>query len=113
MKKILIGLGVAAAALSAAPANARQYSTTIKCSGYRNGQCVAWNRLTKEQARDIGVGFVFPQGYTYTDVTSLPQPVVTQYHLSPSGHYVYSNGYVYVVDPSTYAVTRVITVPGQ
>ena len=111
MKKILIGLGVAAAAVSAVPANAREYSKTIKCSGWRNGQCVAWNRLTVEQARHIGVGFVFPQGYTYTDVSGIPQPVVTEYHLTPDQRYVYSNGYVYVVDPKSYAVTKVITVP--
>ena len=113
MRKILTGLAVAAVALGALPANAREYSTVIKCSGYRNGQCVAWNRLTLEQARHIGVGFVFPQGYTYTDVSALPQSVVTEYHLSPDSRYVYSNGYVYVVDPKSYAVTRVITVPAQ
>ena len=113
MRKILTGLAIAAVALGAVPASAREYSTVIKCSGYRNGQCVAWNRLTKEQARDIGVGFVFPQAYTYTDVSALPQTVVTANHLSPDGRYVYSNGYVYVVDPKSYAVTQVITVPAQ
>ena len=30
------------------------------------------------------------------------------YHLDPNDRYVYSNGYIYVVDPTTYAVTRVI-----
>ena len=113
MRKIFTGLAVATVAVSAVPANARHYSTVIKCSGYRNGQCVAWNRLTVEQARDIGVGFVFPQTYTYTDASGLPQSVVTEYHLGPDSRYVYSNGYVYVVDPKSYAVTRVITVPPQ
>jgi hypothetical protein len=112
MIRALLALGAATAALTAVPAAARQYSNTIKCSGYRDGQCVAWNRLTREQARDINVGFVFPNNYSYTAFNTLPQPVVTQYHLSPDERYVSTNGYIYVVDPSNYTVTRVITVPG-
>jgi hypothetical protein len=111
MSKILMSLAVAAVAAAAVPAGAREYSTVIKCSGYRNGQCVAWNRLTKEQARDINVGFVFPKDYTYTQFSAIPQPVVTQYKLSPDARYVSTDGYVYVVDPTTYAVTKVITTP--
>lgn len=111
MTKALLALAGAAVALSSVPVAARTYSNVIKCSGWRNGQCVAWNRLTNSQAHDIGVGYVFPQNYTYVDVNGLPQTVVTQYHLTPSDRYVYSNGYVWVVDPTTYAVTRVITVP--
>jgi hypothetical protein len=34
--------------------------------------------------------------------------VVTYYHLGTNERYVYSDGYIYVVDPSTYAITRVI-----
>jgi len=113
MTRTLLALGAAAVALTAVPAGARQYSTVIKCSGYRNGQCVAWNRLTKEQARDIGVGFVFPKDYTYTQFNTIPQTVVTQYSLSPDARYVSTDGYIYVVDPNSYAVTKVITVPGS
>ena len=55
------------------------------------------------------VGYVFGQTYAYTPVARmLPQPVVTYYKLDSNGRYVYSDGYVYVVDPTTYAVTRVI-----
>lgn len=102
-----------AAGLSAAPADARRYSNVIKCSGWRNGQCVAWNRLTVGQVRRIRIGYVFPKNYTYTDFSTLPQAVVTQYSLSPDERYVYSNGHIWVVDPDTYAVTRVITVPSD
>ena len=99
----------AAVALTGVAANARQYSNVIQCSGYRNGQCVAWNRLTKEQAAKITVGTVFGPNYTYySEFSTLPQTVVTQYHLAPTNRYVMSNGYIYVVDPTTYAVTQVI-----
>ena len=113
MKLAFLTIGAAAVALSAAPAASRQYSSVIKCSGWRGSECVAWNRLTLKQTRKIGVGFVFPQNYTYTEVSALPQSVVTQYSLTQGERYVYINGYLYVVDPKTYAVTRVIQVPGQ
>jgi hypothetical protein len=108
MKSILV-LGAAAVAFTAMPAEARQYSNTIACSGWRNGQCVAWNRLTKKQAAEVAVGTVFGPNYTYyAPYSSIPQTVVTQYHLSPDYRYVTADGYVYVVDPHTYAVTQVI-----
>ena len=109
MTKTILLLGAGAAALAGATANARQYSNTIACSGWRNGQCVAWNRLTKGQAREVAVGTVFGPNYTYySPYSSIPQTVVTQYHLSPDYKYVSADGYVYVVDPHTYAVTQVI-----
>ena len=108
MKSILV-LGAAAVAFTAMPGQARQYSNTIACSGWRNGQCVAWNRLTKKQAAEVAVGTVFGPNYTYyAPYSSIPQTVVTQYHLSPDYRYVTADGYVYVVDPHTYAVTQVI-----
>ena len=111
MLRTFTALAIATVALAATPAAAREYSTVIRCSGYRDGQCVAWNRLTKEQARDIGVGFVFPKDYTYTQFGTLPQTVVTQYSLNPNARYVSTDGYIYVVDPNSYAVTKVITTP--
>lgn len=112
MTKAFLALGAAAVALTAVPATARQYSSVIACSGWRNGQCVAWNRLTKEQAAKITVGTVFGPNYTYySPFSSIPQTVVTQYHLSPTYRYVTADGYTYVVDPHTYAVTQVIA-PG-
>jgi hypothetical protein len=112
-KNLLTLTGIAVAAgLAAGPVDARTYSNVIKCSGWRNGQCVAWNRLTTRQSREIQVGYVFPQNYTYTEFSALPQPLVTEYNLSPDARYVYSNGYIWVIDPHTYAVTRVIVAPG-
>lgn len=113
MTKALLALGAAAVAFSVVPASARQYSSTIACSGWRNGQCVAWNRLTLQQARKIAVGTVFGPNYTYySPFSAIPQTVVTQYHLTPGYKYVTADGYVYVVDPHTYAVTRVIAPAG-
>jgi hypothetical protein len=109
MTKSLYALIAAAVALGALPAAAREYSNTIACSGWRNGQCVAWNRLTREQERKVAVGTVFGPNYSYySPYNSIPQTVVTQYHLSPENRYVTADGYVYVVDPHSYAVTQVI-----
>jgi len=53
---------------------------------------------------------VFGPHYTYyAPYSSIPQPIVTHYHLSPDYRYVTADGYVYVVDPHTYAVTQVIS----
>ena len=111
MTRTLLTIAAATAALSALPAGARQYSSVIKCSGWRGSECVAWNRLTKEQAAQIKTGFVFPKNYTYTQFSTIPQTVVTQYSLDPKADYVTADGYIWVVDPNTYAVTKVITVP--
>ena len=108
---VLLGTGLV---LSTSTAGARDYSNTIACSGWRNGQCVAWNRLTKEQAAKVQVGTVFGPNYTfYSDLSALPKTVVTQYSLTPENRYVTADGYVYVIDPHSYAVTKVITVPSQ
>jgi hypothetical protein len=112
MRKACLVLAGAAVALSAAPANARTYSNTIACSGWRNGVCTSWNRLTNKQAKEVKVGTMFGPDYPYyTDYSSIPQTVVTQYHLSPDYRYVSTDGYVYVVDPKTYGVTQVIQTP--
>ena len=67
------------------------------------------HRLTKEQAAKIAVGTVFGPNYTYyVPYSSIPQTIVTQYHLSPDYRYVTADGYTYVIDPHTYAVTRII-----
>lgn len=94
----------------AAPAGTRQYSSVIACSGWRNGQCTSWNRLTAEQAAKVSVGTVFGPNYSYyVPYSSIPQALVTQYHLDPTYRYVTADGYTYVVDPNSYAVTQVIT----
>lgn len=109
MNKILFALAGAALVVPAASATARHYSNSIACSGWRGNECVAWNRLTRAQAANVRVGTVFGPHYTYyTGVNSLPKTVVTQYKLTPQDRYVSADGYVYVVDPHTFAVTKVI-----
>ena len=113
MTKLLLALGAAAVALTAAPADAKHYTNITKCTKYRNGRCVAWKRLTRAQARRAGyrVGYNFGPSYAYTDYGALPQPIVTRYHLRNNFRYVNRNGYVYVVNPRTYRVVRVLQVP--
>lgn len=111
MKKAFLALAGISVALSAAPLEAKHLSHMAKCTKWRHGHCVAWRRLTKKQARRVAQyreGYVFGPRYAYVPVTRLPEPVVTQYSLTPDYRYVYRNNYVYVVDPKTYAVTRVI-----
>jgi hypothetical protein len=103
MRKIFLALSGAALALTIAPA---AQSKTYTCTKWKDGVCVSVHRVkgTPPQA----VGYVFGPNYSYTTVTDLPQPVVTYYHLGTNERYVYSDGYIYVVDPTTYAITRVI-----
>jgi hypothetical protein len=111
MMKALLAAGAAAVAFTAVPADAKHYSRAVECSKYRHGRCVAWKRLTRAQARHARayrVGYRFGPGYGYTAYTALPRPYVTRYHLSPDYRYVYSGNTIYVVDPATYAITRVI-----
>ena len=113
MTKAFLALG-AAAVLSAAPAAAeKHYSNYVQYSKVKNGSCVSWKRLTRgAAARAYANGYVFGPKYDYTPFSMLPPDYVSQYSLAPDGRYVYSNGYIYVVDPTTYAVTRVIDVLG-
>ena len=106
MTKTLLVLGAAAVALSAAPAQAdrgHHYGHGTACAKWRHGHCVRW--ASSNQYR---VGYVFGPSYTYTDYGALPRPYVSRYHLSRDNRYVYSGNRVYVVDPTTYAVTRVL-----
>lgn len=110
MTKALLALGAAAVALSAMPAEARHYSNHAACTKYRHGRCVAWHDMSMRQARAAGyrVGYRFGPSYSYTDVSTLPQPLVTRYHLGSNYRYVNDNGRVYVVNPNSYRVIRVI-----
>jgi len=105
MRKILIALSGAVVALTA-PSAADAKAKTYVCTKWDNGVCVSTHRV--KGTPPYKVGYVFGPDYGYTTYNTLPQPVVTYYHLDSNGRYVYSNGYVYVVDPTTYAVTRVI-----
>jgi hypothetical protein len=113
MVKALLALG-AAVILTAAPAAAeKHYSNYITCSKVKDGSCVTWKRLTRgAAARAYASGYVFGPKYEYTPFPLLPPDYVTRYSLTPDGRYVYKDGYIYVVDPTTYAVTRVIDVLG-
>ena len=114
MTRGFLALGAAAVALTAFPAEARTYSNVTKCAKWRDDRCVQWNVLTSGQARkeaEYRVGYDFGPSYSYVDVNALPRPVVTEYHLGTNFRYVDSDGYVYVVNPSSYRVVRVIRVP--
>jgi hypothetical protein len=111
MTKLLLALGVAAVALTATPSEARRHYTNItQCTKYRHGRCVQWRRLTRAQARRAGyrVGHRFGPRYSYTAYNALPHTYVVRYHLTPMYRYVYNGGYIYVVDPTTYAITRIL-----
>lgn len=113
MYKLILAAGAAAVALSAVPADAKHYTNITKCSKWRHHRCVAWHRMTRAQARRAGyaVGYRFAPTYAYTDYASLPAPFVTQYRLNRNWRYVNQNGRVYVVNPRTYRVTRVLMLP--
>jgi hypothetical protein len=114
MTKLLLALGVATVALTATPSEARRhYTNYTQCTKYRHGRCVAWHRMTRAQARRAGypVGHRFGPSFGYADYSALPGTIVTRYHLRPNFRYVNQGGYVYVVNPNTYRVVRVIAVP--
>ena len=101
MTKALFALGIATAAIVAsAPADARHNTHRYACTKYRHGHCVAMHRYN--------VGYRFSPTYGYTTYNALPRTYVHRYRLTPHYRYVYQNGYIYVVDPVTYAITRVL-----
>jgi hypothetical protein len=107
MRKNLFAATGAAVALMATPSIAQTTTVAkgVTCTKYVNGQCTQTHKVKYK------VGYVFGPSFSYTPVGDIPQTVVTQYKLGPDYKYVYGDGYVYVVDPSKYAVTRVIEVP--
>ena len=106
MRKILIALTGAAVAVTAASAADAKVKTYV-CTKWRDGLCVSTHRVKGSPAA-YKVGYVFGPNYTYTTYADIPTQVTGYYHLDSNGRYVYTNGYVFVVDPTTYAVTRVI-----
>jgi hypothetical protein len=106
MRKLIFALSGAAMALAFTPAAAAPH--TYVCTKWHDGICVSTHRVKGDPP--YKVGYVFGPNYTYTTYSDIPQPVVTYYHLDSNGRYVYSNGYVYVVDPTTFAVTKVLDV---
>ena len=105
MMKTLLALGAAAVTVSAVPADAR-HAHMYRCTAYRHHHCVSHAAMVRHHA--YRVGYVFGPHYGYTAYTAVPRTYRVRYHLNPDDRYVYSNGYVYVVDPTTYAITRIL-----
>ena len=105
MRYALLALGGAAVVLTAVPADARRYSHEAVCTRHEHGRCVAWRDMSRHEARRAAyrVGYSFGPSYAYSDFGTLPQPLVRD-----NFRYVRRNGYVYVVNPQTYRVVRVI-----
>ena len=110
MRTAFLALTGVAVALAAVPADARHYSNTVACTKWRHGKCVTYKRLTRAQERKYDVGYVFPPDFGFTTFTTIPHPYVERYHLAPDERYVYSGNTIYVIDPNTRAVTKVIEV---
>jgi hypothetical protein len=111
MKTALLALVGVGMALSALPADALDKTRILVCDKWRDGVCVSTESVKVKGAPPaFAVGHVFGPTYSYVPVTDLPQPVVTYHKLTPDHRYVYSDGYIYVVDPATYAVTRVLDI---
>jgi len=105
MTKAILALTAAAVAVTGMPAQAGQHVTgPVTCAHWRHGVCVAVRPR-------YNVGYAFGPSYSYADVAALPGPIVTRYHLGPRFRYVNENGFVYVVNPNTYRVVRVIPLP--
>jgi hypothetical protein len=104
MRKVALALSSAAVALAVAATSAP--AKTYVCTKWDNGVCVSMHRV--KGTPPYAVGYVFGPSYSYTPPTDLPQPVVTYYKLGSDKRYVYKDGYLYEVDPTTYAVTQVI-----
>jgi len=102
MKKVLLVLSGTVLAITAAPSVAKTYV----CTKWDNGLCVSTHRV--KGTPPYNVGYVFGPSYSYTTVGDLPEPVVTHYKLGSDHRYVYRDGYLYEVDPSTYAVIQVL-----
>ncbi len=50
-----------------------------------------------------------PNGYNYyTDYSNIPVQYRNQYNLDPNSRYIYRNGQIYIVDPRTSLVQRII-----
>jgi len=124
--KTLLALAAAAVAFTAAPADAKHYVKHHKamvCTKWRHGTCIASHRVGLARAQDVhqrnqarrqaklfAMGQRVPRSYgSWTPYDQIPQNYVTQYDLNPNYRYINRGGYIYVVDPKTYAVQRIIT----
>lgn len=102
--RILLSLAaVGALALSASPAAAQNRDHNNNWNNNDRG-----HHARQSQRARWSTGYRFGPRYSYTDYNSLPRTYVTRYHLSRRYRYVYNGGYIYQVDPTTYAVTRIL-----
>lgn len=115
MKKLLLAMAGTAVALTAGVVDARhaRHTKAMVCTKYRHGRCIAAHGMAVRPAMvrhgtRYRTGYVFGPSYAYTAYSALPQPYVTRYRLSPDYRYVYSGNTIYVVDPTTYAITRIL-----
>jgi hypothetical protein len=113
--KLLLAIAAAGVVMTATAADARHHAYrhhARTCVKMRHGHCVRWSNhgyamSTARHAR-YKVGYRFGPSYAYTNLSALPPTYVRRYDLNPDYRYVYRDNYIYVVDPTTYAVTRVI-----
>ena len=111
--KMVLALAGAAVVMSAVPAEARHHTKAMVCTKYRHGKCIAAHGVATRKAMvrhgtRYRTGYVFGPNYGYTSYSSLPSRYATRYHLNPDYRYVYSGNTIYVVDPTTYAITRIL-----
>ena len=111
----LAGAAVVMTAIPAAPADARHRvrTKTVVCTKWRHGHCIRSKTIVRRAAAvrpaRYRVGYRFGPSYSYTAYSAIPRTYVSRYNLSPAYRYVYSGGGpVYVVDPATYAITRIL-----
>jgi hypothetical protein len=106
--KTLLALAGAAVAMTgvaaSTSADAARHNSRI-CAKWRNHHCVSYRHARHAQ---WNTGYRFGPRYGYTSYRTLPRTYVQRYDLSPNYRYVYRDNYIYQVDPTTYAVTRVI-----
>jgi hypothetical protein len=112
MTKLVLALCSAMVALTVTAAEAQQeVAKHIRCAKWRHGECIS--SLGPGPARGTpsgyAVGHLFGPNYSYSDMDSVPPSIVTRYHLRSRFRYVTQSGHIYVVDPRTYRVVRVIT----
>jgi hypothetical protein len=106
-----LAAATAAIAFAAAPAAAKDDPSKLGCTQMQNGQCTGWKELTDAQARHVRMHDIFGPNYPYyIKLSALPPDIVRQYDLEARSLYIgTSNGYLFVVDPNGYWVTRVIS----
>jgi hypothetical protein len=110
MKQLLILAGLAVLA-STAPANAKPKAYGYGAAGCPPGLAKKNNGcLPPGQAKKLyGVGYRFDRGFNgWTPYNQIPYDLRRQYGLNPYDRNIYDQNYIYQVDPTTYAVGRVL-----